>query len=73
MTTHPLLALLGQVGESSVGRLAELSGADRRAVRIVLLTANGQGLVEPDDQFVNWRLTELGHSSSARADDAMTS
>ena len=67
MLTHPILALLRDVDHASINGLAHSTGADPRAIRIALLAATADDLVEVDPTFQAWRLTERGRSALGTA------
>jgi predicted ArsR family transcriptional regulator len=60
MTFSPLLRLLLPVEETTINELAERTGADRRALRIALLAASADDMVEVDRTYTTWRLTDRG-------------
>jgi len=61
--THPILTILRGVDAAGVNGLAVSSGTDPREVRIALLAASADGLVEVDGSFQKWRLTARGRNA----------
>jgi hypothetical protein len=67
MLTPSVLALLGDLGRAGINRLARESGEDPRGVRIALMAASAEGLVDVDATFQTWWLTERGRAALAAA------
>ena len=60
--TPPILSLLRDAPAATINGVAQSSGEDPRWVRIALLGASGDGLVQVDPTFRTWSLTDAGRS-----------
>jgi hypothetical protein len=60
--TSQILSLLRDTKAPTINGLAQSSGEDPRWVRIALLGASADGLVEVDSTFQTWSLTDAGRS-----------
>jgi hypothetical protein len=60
--TSQILSLLRDATSPTINGLAHSSGEDPRWVRIALLGASADGLVQVDATFQTWTLTDAGRS-----------
>jgi|tagenome__1003787_1003787.scaffolds.fasta_scaffold20344575_3 hypothetical protein len=66
MSSHPIFSLMDDGEGTTISRLARRSGIDPRAIRIALIRAADNGMVERDRDFMTWRLSARGREELSR-------